>query len=73
MFISVISLMYEGVDYYMEFDLGNYKHRLRDSAYLSSPTLKNAGDGSKICLSFWAFMFTNIATETDIGSLSVRK
>ncbi|RXG51148.1 MAM and LDL-receptor class A domain-containing protein 2 [Armadillidium vulgare] len=57
-----------GEDYYMSFELGNYKHRIRDKAYLISPTIPNDING--ICLSFWVHMFTNVPTETSVGALT---
>lgn len=62
---------YANSDYYMSFEMGNYKHRMRVSAYLISPTIHN--NGETICFSFWVFMFTSDASHTKIGSLSVSK
>ncbi|XP_050692914.1 MAM and LDL-receptor class A domain-containing protein 1-like [Eriocheir sinensis] len=59
---------YHFTDMYMKFDLNCYTIQPRESAAMVSPELKLT---EASCLSFWVFMFTNVATQIHVGALKV--
>ncbi|XP_069951989.1 MAM and LDL-receptor class A domain-containing protein 1 isoform X3 [Cherax quadricarinatus] len=60
--------VYEITDMYMKFNLNCYKTHARDRAALVSPVITTSSD---LCLSFWVFMYTNIASQIHVGALRV--
>ncbi|XP_063840497.1 MAM and LDL-receptor class A domain-containing protein 1-like [Scylla paramamosain] len=56
-------------DKYMKFDLNCYTNQPRDRAAMVSPKIKE--DSGVFCLSFWVYMFTNVASQRHLGALQV--
>ena len=56
-------------DWYALFDVRNYQHRPLDRGYLLGPQIPLAND--PLCLGFWVYMSTDVASVPYLGSLRV--
>ncbi|CAL4079967.1 unnamed protein product, partial [Meganyctiphanes norvegica] len=57
------------VDQYMKWDISNYQYKSLEKSLLISPEITESE--SPICLSFWVYMYSTVATVTKLGALAV--